>query len=117
MCCTARVAPKGLKVLAGQPEVNLGLIPGMGGTQRLPRLVGFEKAAEMIRTANPVSAQQALEFGLVNELVEGDVVPPAIELARELANGKTKVKLVEKGPLTDVPDRLPDVDIGHLSPR
>lgn len=115
MCCTARVAPKGLKVFAGQPEVNLGLIPGMGGTQRLPRLIGFEKAAEMIRTANPISSAQALEYGLVNELAEGDVLARAIELARELAEGKTKVKLVEKGPLSNVPDKLPDVDIGHLS--
>jgi enoyl-CoA hydratase / 3-hydroxyacyl-CoA dehydrogenase len=115
MCCTARVAPKGLKFFAGQPEVNLGLIPGMGGTQRLPRLVGFERAAEMIRTANAISAEQALEYGLVNELVEGDVLPRAVELARELAEGKTKVKLVEKGPLSDVPEKLPDVEIGHLS--
>jgi len=115
MCCTARVAPKGLKMLAGQPEVNLGLIPGMGGTQRLPRLVGFEKAAEMIRTASPISAEQALEYGLVNELLEGDVLPRAIELARQLAEGKTAVKLVEMGPLSKVPDSLPDLDIGHHS--
>ncbi|MBI4966435.1 MAG: enoyl-CoA hydratase/isomerase family protein [Desulfomonile tiedjei] len=115
MCCTARVAPKGLKVLIGQPEVNLGLIPGMGGTQRLPRLVGFEKAAAMIRTANPISTAQALEYGLINEEVQGDVLERAIELARELAAGKTKVKLIEMGPLSNVPDKLPDIDIGHLS--
>lgn len=115
MCCTARVAPKGLKFFAGQPEVNLGLIPGMGGTQRLPRLVGFEKAAEMIRTANPISSEQALEYGLVNELVQGDVLDRAIELAKELASGKKTVKLVEKGPLSNVPGSLPEVNIGHLS--
>lgn len=115
MCCTARVAPKGLKVLAGQPEVNLGLIPGMGGTQRLPRLIGFEKAAEMIRTANPISSAAALQCGLINEELEGDVVQRAIELARELASGKTAVKLVEKGPLSNVPDSLPLLDIGHHS--
>jgi len=88
MCCAVRIAPKGLRMLAGQPEVNLGLIPGMGGTQRLPRLIGFEKAAEMIRNANPISSDQALEYGLVSELVEGDVLPRAIELAREIAEGK-----------------------------
>lgn len=115
MCCTARVAPKGLKVFAGQPEVNLGLIPGMGGTQRLPRLIGFERAAEMIRTANPISSAKALEYGLINEEIEGDVLERAIVLARELAAGKTKVRLIEMGPLSDAPDRLPDVDIGHLS--
>ncbi len=115
MCCAARISLKGLKFFAGQPEVNLGLIPGMGGTQRLPRLIGFDKASEMIRTANPISSLQALEFGLVNELVEGDVLPRAIELARELAEGKTSVKLIEKGPLSDAPDSLPNVEIGHLS--
>ncbi len=51
----------------------------------------------------------------MNELVEGDVLPRAIELARALAEGKTKVKLVEKGPLSDVPEKLPDVELGHLS--
>jgi enoyl-CoA hydratase / 3-hydroxyacyl-CoA dehydrogenase len=115
MCCTTRVAPKGLKVFAGQPEVNLGLIPGMGGTQRLPRLVGFEKASEMIRTANPVSSAQALEYGLISEEVEGDVLYRAIELAREIASGKTKVKPMEMGPVPQVPDSLPDLDIGHHS--
>ena len=115
MCCTARIAPKGLKVLAGQPEVNLGLIPGMGGTQRLPRLVGFERAAEMIRTANPISAAQALEYGLINEEVEGDVLERAVELAREIAEGKTKVPLMEMNPVSDAPDSVPDIDIGHHS--
>lgn len=115
MCCTARVAPKGTKMFAGQPEVNLGLIPGMGGTQRLPRLIGFEKAAEMIRTANPISSAQALEYGLINEEVEGDVLARAIELAREIASGKTTVKLIEKGPLPDAPDSVPVIEIGHHS--
>ncbi len=115
MCCAARVSLNGLKFFAGQPEVNLGLIPGMGGTQRLPRLIGFEKAAEMIRTANPISSQKALEFGLVNLLVDGDVLPPAVELARELAEGKANIKPMEKGPITGTPDSLPDVNIGHLS--
>jgi enoyl-CoA hydratase/carnithine racemase len=115
MCCTARVALKGLKVLAGQPEVNLGLIPGMGGTQRLPRLIGFEKASEMIRTANPISSAQALEYGLITEEVEGDVLARAEELARALAEGKTEVKRMDMNPLSDVPDSLPDLDIGHHS--
>ncbi|MCX5861362.1 MAG: 3-hydroxyacyl-CoA dehydrogenase/enoyl-CoA hydratase family protein [Desulfomonile sp.] len=115
LCCTARVAPKGLKILAGQPEVNLGLIPGMGGTQRLTRLIGFEKAARMVRTANPISSAQALEYGLINEEVEGDVLPNAIALARKLAYGEVTVKLIEKGPLADVPASLPEVDIEHHS--
>ncbi|MGO9567193.1 MAG: enoyl-CoA hydratase-related protein [Desulfomonilaceae bacterium] len=115
MCCTARVAPKGMKFFAGQPEVNLGIIPGMGGTQRLPRIIGFEKAAEMMRTANPISTAQALEYGLINEEVEGDILERAMDLAREIASGKTKVKIIEIGPVASVPDTLPTVDIGHLS--
>jgi acetyl-CoA C-acetyltransferase len=115
MCCAARVAPKGLKFFVGQPEVNLGLIPGWGGTQRLPRLIGFEKAAQMVRTGSPISSEQALEYGLVDELTEGNVLERAIELARELASGKKTAKPIEKGPLPNVPDSLPDLDIGHLS--
>lgn len=115
MCATARVALKGIGFFTGQPEVNLGLIPGMGGTQRLPRIIGFEKASEMIRTANPISSGKAYEYGLVNELVEGDVVERAIELAREIAQGKTQVKPMEMGPVPDAPDTVPDADIGHHS--
>ena len=115
MCCTARVAQKGMKFFAGQPEVNLGLIPGMGGTQRLPRLVGFDRASEMIRTARPISSAQALEFGLINEEVEGDVLERAIALARDIAYGRINPKPMEMGPVPNSPDKLPDVEIGHLS--
>lgn len=115
MCCGARVAPKRVAFFAGQPEVNLGVIPGMGGTQRLPRLIGFERASEMIRTATPISSEKALEYGLVDELVEGDVLERAVELAREILAGKAKVKSIPKGPLPDAPALLPDIDIGHHS--
>ncbi len=115
LSCTARVAPKGLKVLAGQPEVNLGLIPGMGGTQRLPRLIGFEKASELVRTANPVSAKDALAWGLINAEAQDDVLVLAIDLARKIASGETKVKVIEKGPIADAPTSLPAVDIGFHS--
>jgi enoyl-CoA hydratase/carnithine racemase len=115
MCATARVALKGIGFFTGQPEVNLGLIPGMGGTVRLPRIIGFEKAAELIRTANPISSDKAFEYGLVNELVEGDVVDRAIKLAREIADGTTKVPEMELGPVPNAPDSVPDIDIGHHS--
>jgi len=115
LCCTARVAPKGLKVFAAQPEVNLGLIPGMGGTQRLPRLIGFEKASQMIRTANPISSDAALACGLINEAIEGDVLTAAVDLARRIASGQTQVKTIEKGPVPNAPTSLPQVDIGHHS--
>ena len=113
--CSARVAPKGLKVLAGQPEVNLGAIPGMGGTQRLPRLIGFEKAGDMVRTANPISSAEALACGYIDEEVEGDVLERAIELAHELLSGKANAKVIEKGPIPNAPTELPSIDIGHHS--
>jgi len=113
--CTARLGLKGLGLCAGQAEVNLGLIPGWGGTQRLPRLIGFEKAAEMVRRGKPISSAQALDCGLINEQVEGDVLPRAIELARELAEGTATVKLIDRGPVAGAPESLPDLDIGHLS--
>jgi 3-hydroxyacyl-CoA dehydrogenase len=69
----------------GQPEVNLGLIPGAEGTQRLPRLVGVEKAIEMCVTGKPIKAAEALSIGLIDRIIEGDLVSGAVEFAREAA--------------------------------
>jgi enoyl-CoA hydratase len=74
MACTLRIASATAKL--GQPEVKLGIIPGAGGTQRLPLLVGRGPAMEMILTGEPITAEQALKIGLVNR-----VVPPADLLA------------------------------------
>ncbi len=71
--------------LAGQPEVNLGIIPGAEGTQRLPRLVGLPAAIEMCVSGKPVSAAQALSLGLVDRIIEGDLRAGAVEFAREMA--------------------------------
>ena len=117
MACEARVAKKGLKVLAGQPEANLGIIPGAGGTVRLPRLVGFENANTMLRTTRPISSEEALAFGLIREEVEGDLVSRAVELCRDMADGKAERSRMDEGPMADVPDHLPDVEIGHLSTK
>lgn len=68
----------------GQPEVKLGLIPGAGGTQRLPRLVGIAKAVEMCAEGNPISARQAVTLGLVDRLIEGVLLKGALEFAREI---------------------------------
>lgn len=68
MACTLRIASRNAKL--GQPEVNLGLIPGYGGTQRLGRLVGRGRALEMILTGEPVTAEEAWRIGLVNRVVE-----------------------------------------------
>lgn len=81
MACTLRVAAPGAKM--GLPEIKLALIPGYGGTQRLPRLIGQGKALEMIMTGRNMGAQEALDCGLINRIIEGDLLAGAIAFARE----------------------------------
>ena len=69
----------------GQPEVKLGIIPGAAGTQRLPRLAGVEKAVEMCVEGKPVKAPDALKHGIVDRLIEGDLLKGAVAFAREIA--------------------------------
>jgi len=78
-----RVAAPGAEV--GQPEVKLGIIPGAGGTQRLPRLVGVAKALEMCAGGNPVKAEEAARIGLIDRMIEGDLLAGAVRFAREIA--------------------------------
>ena len=116
MACQYRIAREGLKTLAAQPEPNLGIIPGAGGTQRLPRLIGIERAAELLRTGRPISAEKAKEWGLVDELAPGPrLLARAIEAARALADGTLQARPMPQGPLPDVPAALPPVELGHLS--
>jgi 3-hydroxyacyl-CoA dehydrogenase len=82
MACHYRVAVPSAQV--GQPEVKLGLIPGAGGTQRLPRLAGVARAAEMCTTGNPVNAAAALACGILDRVVEGDLLEGAVQFAREI---------------------------------
>jgi enoyl-CoA hydratase len=83
MACTLRVAGRG--ALLGLPEVKLGLIPGAGGTQRLPRLVGRGRALDIMLTGRNVPASEAVAIGLVDRLVdEGSAIDAALSLAREL---------------------------------
>ena len=82
--CHYRLIAPGTRV--GQPEVSLGIIPGAGGTQRLPRLAGVAKAVEMCTTGKPVTAPEALEAGIVDKIVEGDLLAGAIAFAREIAS-------------------------------
>lgn len=85
MACTIRLASKRAKL--GQPEVKLGIIPGAGGTQRLPKLVGMGRAMEMILTGDPVDAQRAYEMGLVNSVVAPEeLMNSARALAKTLAS-------------------------------
>jgi 3-hydroxyacyl-CoA dehydrogenase len=72
----------------GQPEVNLGIIPGAEGTQRLPRLVGLEKAIEMCVSGKPIKAADALNAGLIDRIIEGDLAAGASVFAREMAAKK-----------------------------
>ena len=82
LSCHYRCALPATKL--GVPEVNLGLIPGAGGTQRLPRLLGIGNALELIVSGKPVSAARALEMGLIDRIVDGDLLDAAIAYAREL---------------------------------
>ena len=90
MACTARIAKKGQKVLVGQPEPKLGFIPGAGGTQRLPRWIGLEKAWPILRNSNPISSAQAKDIGLIQEEVEGDIIEAGIELGQEYSLRKSE---------------------------
>jgi len=83
MCCDLRIASENAKF--GQPEINLGIIPGAGGTQRLTRLVGMTKAKELIYTGDIIDANTALTIGLVNKVVPPDnLMAEAKELARKM---------------------------------
>ena len=91
MACTMRVS--GPRARFGLPEVKLGLIPGAGGTQRLPRLVGRGRALEIMLTARQVRADEALAIGLVDRLADGDVVKEAHALAAELVTSSLPAQL------------------------
>ncbi len=85
MCCHLRIASDKAKV--GQPEINLGLIPGFGGTQRLLRLAGRAATLELCLTGAPITAERALQLGIVNRVVPADTLETATtELAQQLAN-------------------------------
>src|SRR5205085_3145102 len=77
MACTIRLAVETAKF--GQPEVTIGIIPGYGGTQRLPRLVGKGRALQLILSADMIDAQEAYRIGLVNEIVAKDNLIPRAE--------------------------------------
>lgn len=89
LACRYRIAADDAKTVLALPEVQLGLIPGAGGTQRLPRLIGVTAALDMILTGKNVRGGKALQIGLINELVHPSILRRiAIQRARELADGK-----------------------------
>jgi 3-hydroxyacyl-CoA dehydrogenase len=89
--CHFRVAAPGARL--GQPEIKLGIIPGAGGTQRLPRLVGIEQALAMILTGDPISAQDALRSGLIDEIIAGDLAQAAVAFARRVVDERRPLVL------------------------
>lgn len=96
LACHMRVASENAKF--GQPEVNLGIIPGYGGTQRLARLIGKGRAMEMILTGDMIDAKTALDFGLVNKVVpQAELIKTAEELATKiLSKGQIAVRMSVK---------------------
>jgi len=112
MACHARVVGKSL--LLGQPEVNLGIIPGYGGTQRLPRLIGVERALDLLRTGRAIGAAEACAWGWATGEPSDDPLRAAIELARAAVAGRAPIKKIDAAPLP-LPATLPGADLGHHS--
>ncbi|GAA5503272.1 fatty acid oxidation complex subunit alpha [Deinococcus xinjiangensis] len=94
LACNYRVAVPDAKV--GLPEVKLGVLPGAGGTQRLPRLVGAEKALDMMLSGNPVKAPAAQKLGLIDEIVDGDLKAGAVKFAAAHADARPLPRVSER---------------------
>lgn len=97
LACDIRIAERGPKVLLGLPETGLAIIPGAGGTQRLPRIIGVCKAKELVFTARKLNPDEAEKIGLVNYAVEPDQsYSKALEIATEIiANGPLAVRMAK----------------------
>jgi len=107
MTCHFRIAVPTAQF--GQPEVKIGIIPGAGGTQRLPRIVGIEKALDMIVVGDPIGADEALADGLIDEMIEGDLEEGAIAFAKKV--------LAENRPLTKIRDRNEKLEEAKKNPE
>ncbi|MEW5982231.1 MAG: 3-hydroxyacyl-CoA dehydrogenase/enoyl-CoA hydratase family protein [Acidobacteriota bacterium] len=112
MACHARVVGKHL--MLGQPEVNLGIIPGYGGTQRLPRLIGVERGLDLLRTGRAVGAAEACAWGWATGEPSDDPVAAAKALISAHLDGKLAITPLDPAPVS-VPAMSPPVDIGHHS--
>src|SRR5689334_3507922 len=108
LACHYRIATP--KTQLGLPEVKLGILPGSGGTQRLPRIVPVSKAVQMMTTGNPISAEEALQLGLVDEIVQGgDLLAAAVVYASKLG--------AEKKPLKRIRDMKAKADVDFNKAR
>ena len=108
LCCDYRLAAATAKV--GLPEVNLGLLPGAGGTQRLPRLTGLKMAIDMITSGRPLSAGDAQAAGIVDEVSDDDLQQAALDFAGELLSRGAGKRLTR-----DIPLQLNDEDTALFS--
>ena len=110
LCCHIRLAAEGIRL--GLPEINLGIIPGYGGTQRLLRVIGQSKATELILTGDSISAQEAMTLGLVSRVYPADdLLHHAVELARRIASKgqmavRAALKAIHQGAELGVRDGL-----------
>jgi 3-hydroxyacyl-CoA dehydrogenase len=98
--CHYRVALP--KTQLGLPEVKLGILPGSGGTQRLPRMVPMADAVKMMTTGNPITVDKAKQYGLVDEIVGGDLLEGALAFARKIISSGSKIQRVR--------DRKPQIE-------
>ncbi|MGR6468420.1 3-hydroxyacyl-CoA dehydrogenase NAD-binding domain-containing protein [Rhizobium sp. PAMB 3182] len=120
LACHARIASASASM--GLPEVNLGLVPGAGGTQRLPRLIGMTAALDMIAGGKPVKAAKALETGLIDKVASADLIGEAIALASELAGkpprrtGGLSVPKVDEGAFEALTERFLKKARGQTAP-
>jgi 3-hydroxyacyl-CoA dehydrogenase len=99
LACHYRVGVKDARF--GLPEVKLGLLPGAGGTQRLPRVVGVEKALSMIVSGDPIRADEALKHGLIDEIVDGDLAAGGVAFAEKVLNERRPLRKIR-----DLDDKL-----------
>lgn len=106
MCCDIRIASTNARL--GQPEINVGLLPGAGGTQRLPRLVGWGRAKELIYTGRIIEAAEAERIGLVDKVVPGDRLADEVTQLAESIAGKSSLlvglakRAINRGMYTDL---------------
>jgi enoyl-CoA hydratase len=110
MACDICIASKSAKL--GQPEINLGIHPGFGGTQRLPRLVGRMKAKELLFTGSNIDADEALKIGLVNMVVEGEKL---METAEKIAGKIASKSSVQIQFIKELVNRCADIDLNSAN--
>ena len=99
LACHYRVGVKAARF--GLPEVKLGILPGAGGTQRLPRVVGVERGLSMMVSGDPIGADEALKAGLIDEIVEGDLAAAGVAFAEKVLNEKRQLRKIR-----DLDDKL-----------